>query len=304
MLRIVPCFGARPWQLSAFSFSNMRDWSTPMQMVGHFSSTFDETAPDWGNRPYLVGASRDRPRIPAGGLGVGPLQSAPKSPLGSENGRNPCTTARHNGRVTTYCRGVPIGAKKFSPIPTLTMIGIDFSEPSPKRTRAQNASFWTKCSIPVAREPPISLPSHSRFDTGCLGPERRWSKKIDTEARPSPGTARRCTGAFRAERVPLHQQDSEIGRIRAQFARSRAWSGRGGLHSPDFHPGGPRIFSTHYAQPCGKILGGEQKILPRCISPEYSRGSGIRVPVASENFFHHRGTKIVSSESISSAPYY
>lgn len=73
---------------------------------------------------------------------------------------------------------------------------------------------------------------------------------------------------------------------------------------PDFHPGGPRIFSTHYAQPCGKILGGEQKILPRCISPEYSRGSGRCTPVASENFFHHRGTKIVSSESISSAPYY
>lgn len=146
--------------------------------------------------------------------------------------------------MTTYCRGVPIGAKKFSPIPTVMDLEIDFPKSPPKRTWAQNASFQTKCSISVAQEPPISLPSHSRFDTGCLGPERRWSKKIDTEARPSPGTARRCTGAFRAERVPLHQQDSEIGRIRAQFARSRAWSGRGGLHSPDFHPGGPRIFSS------------------------------------------------------------
>lgn len=70
-----------------------------------------------------------------------------------------------------------------------------------------------------------------------------------------------------------------------------------------FIPGVREYFRPHYAQPCGKILGGEQKILPRCISPEYSRGSGIRVPVASENSFHHRGTKIVSSESISSAPY-
>lgn len=183
------------------------------------------------------------------------------------------------------------------------MTGIDISKSPPKRTGAQNLSFGPKWRPSVAREPPISLPSHSRFDTGCLGPERRWSKKIDTEARPSPGTARRCTGAFRAGRVPLHQQDSEIGRIRAQFARSRAWSGRGGLHSPDFHPGGPRIFSTHYAQPCGKILGGEQKILPRCISSRIFSGSGRCTPVASENFFHHRGTKIVSSESISSAPY-
>lgn len=122
---------------------------------------------------------------------------------------------------------------------------IDFPKRPPKRTWAQNASFQTKCSISVAREPPISLPSHSRFDTGCLGPERRWSKKIDTEARPSPGTARRCTGAFRAERVPLHQQDSEIGRIRAQFARSRAWSGRGAPHSPGFSfRGSENIFHT------------------------------------------------------------
>lgn len=51
MLRIVPCFGAQRWQLSAFSFSNMRDWSTPMQMLGHFSSTFGETAPNWGIGP-------------------------------------------------------------------------------------------------------------------------------------------------------------------------------------------------------------------------------------------------------------
>ena len=87
MLRIVRIFSAHDdGTLSTSSLSNMRDWSTPMQMVGHFSSTFDETAPNWGILPYLMGASRGWPRIVSGGLGVGPLQSAPKSPLSSENG--------------------------------------------------------------------------------------------------------------------------------------------------------------------------------------------------------------------------
>ena len=47
MLRIVRTTSAHnDGTLSTFSFSNMRDWSTPMQMLGHFSSTFDETAPN------------------------------------------------------------------------------------------------------------------------------------------------------------------------------------------------------------------------------------------------------------------
>ena len=74
MLRIVRTTSARnDGTLSTFSFSNMRDWSTPMQMLGHFSSTFDETAPNWGILPCLTGASSGWPRIPAGQLGGGPI---------------------------------------------------------------------------------------------------------------------------------------------------------------------------------------------------------------------------------------
>lgn len=87
MLRIVPLATSHnDGTLSGLHKLDLRDWSTPMQMVGHFSSTFGETAPNRGNRPYLMGASRGWPRIVSGGLGVGPLQSAPKSPLSSENG--------------------------------------------------------------------------------------------------------------------------------------------------------------------------------------------------------------------------
>ena len=87
MLRIVRIFSAHNHSVfSTIDKLDLRDWSTPMQMVGHFSSTFDETAPNWGNRPHLMGAGRGWPRIVSGGLGVGPLQSAPKSPLSSENG--------------------------------------------------------------------------------------------------------------------------------------------------------------------------------------------------------------------------
>ena len=87
MLRIVRIFSPRNHTaLSTSSLSNVRDWSTPMQMVGHFSSTFDETAPNRGNRPYLMGASRGGPRIVSGGLGGSPLNWTGKSPLSSENG--------------------------------------------------------------------------------------------------------------------------------------------------------------------------------------------------------------------------
>lgn len=185
------------------------------------------------------------------------------------------------------------------------MTGIDISKSPPKRTGAQNLSFGPKWRIPAAREPPISLPSHSRFERVCLGPERTRAKKIRTEARPSPGTARRCTGAFRVERVPLHQHDSEIGRIRAQFAHSEAWSGRGAPHSPGFSFwGSENIFIHIMHNRVGKYSEGSKKSSRAAFRPEYSRGSGRCTPVASENFFHHRGTKIVSSESISSVPYY
>ena len=126
----------------------------------------------------------------------------------------------------------------------------------------------------MAREPPISLPSHSRFERVCLGPERTRAKKIDTERGPSPGTARRCTGAFRVGRVPLHQHDSEIGRIRAQFAHNAAWSGRGGLHSPGFSFwGSENIFIHIVHNRVGKYSEGSKKSSRAAFRPEYSRGA-------------------------------
>ena len=138
----------------------------------------------------------------------------------------------------------PDRGKKVFAHPNSDGLGDRFSKTSSKTHPG------TRCVIPDETAPfcgpgtpnlaPFSLSVRHRLSR----PRATLVEKNRTEARPSPGTARRCTGAFRAERVPLHQQDSEIGRVGAQFARSRAWSGRGGLHSPDFHSGGPRIFSS------------------------------------------------------------
>lgn len=180
---------------------------------------------------------------------------------------------------------------------------IDFPKRPPKRTWAQNASFQTKWRIPVAQEPPISLPSHSRFDTGCLGPERTRAKKF--AQKPGPPPAQHVAAPGLSELGGFHSTSRirKSGELEPNSLVAERGVGVGASTPRIFILGVREYFRPHYAQPCGKILGGEQKILPRCISPEYSRGSGIRVPVASENFFHHRGTKIVSSESISSAPY-
>ena len=155
------------------------------------------------------------------------------------------------------------------------MTGIDFPKSPPKCTWAQNASFQTKWRIPVAREPPISLPSHSRFERVCLGPERTRAEKIDTEARPSPGTARRCTGAFRVGRVPLHQHSVEKRRIGRRFAHSEAWSGRGAPHSPGFSFwGSENIFIHIMHNRVGKYSEGSKKSSRAAFRPEYSRGAG------------------------------
>lgn len=87
MLRIVPLATSHDHSVfSTIDKLDLRDWSTPMQMVGHFSSTFDETAPNWGILPYLMGASSGWPRIVSGGLGGSPLNWTGKSPLPCENG--------------------------------------------------------------------------------------------------------------------------------------------------------------------------------------------------------------------------
>ena len=127
----------------------------------------------------------------------------------------------------------------------------------------------------MAREPPISLPSHSRFERVCLGPERTRAKKIDTERGPSPGTARRCTGAFRVGRVPLHQHSVEKRRIGRRFAHSEAWSGRGAPHSPGFSFwGSENIFIHMMHNRVGKCSEGSKKSSRAAFRPEYSRGAG------------------------------
>lgn len=136
-------------------------------------------------------------------------------------------------------------------------------------------------------------------------PRANEGEKNRTEARPSPGTARRCTGAFRVGRVPLHQQDSEIGRIRAQFARNRAWSGRGAPHSPGFSFwGSENIFIHIMHKRVGKYSEGSKKSSRAAFRPEYSRGSGRCTPVASENFFFNHRTIAPPMERSRSPPYW
>ena len=180
---------------------------------------------------------------------------------------------------------------------------IDFSESSPKRTGAQNASFWTKCSISVAREPPISLPSHSRFERVCLGPARTRAKKI--AQKPGPPPAQHVAAPGLSELSGFHSTTAirKSGELAPNSLVTERGVGVGLPTPPDFHSGGPRIFSSTLCTTVWENTRRGAKILPRCVSPRIFSGSGRCTPVASENFFHHRGTKIVFSESISSAPY-
>ena len=175
---------------------------------------------------------------------MGPIFWTPLFPSSSENGRNSCTTARYNARVTTYYSVAPIGAKKFSPIPQSMDLEVNISKLPPKCIWAQNASFWPQCDISVAREPPISLPSHSRFEKTQLALERPCRKNFAQKPGPPPAQHVAAPGSLRVERVPLHHHDSEIGRIGSQFAHSRSWSGRGAHHSIPSAFWGPRIFSS------------------------------------------------------------
>ena len=141
-------------------------------------------------------------------------------------------------------RPLPIGWKRVLVHPNTDGLGDRYFEIVSKTHGSTKSVVWARMRRVCGPRTPNLAPFSLSIRESLSRPGANEGEKNRTEARPSPGTARRCTGAFRAERVPLHQQDSEIGRIRAQFARSRAWSGRGGLHSPDFHPGGPRIFSS------------------------------------------------------------
>ena len=105
-------------------------------------------------------------------------------------------------------------------------------------------------------------------------PRAPLPEKFCTERGPSPGTARRCTGAFRVERVPLHQHSVEKRRIGRQFARNRAWSGRGAPHSPGFSFwGSENIFIHMMHNRVGKYSEGSKKSSRAAFRPEYSRGA-------------------------------
>ena len=61
--------------------------------------------------------------------------------------------------------------------------------------------------------------------------------------------------------------------------------GVGASTPPDFHLGVREYFHPHDAQPCGKILGGEQKILPRCISSRVFSGEREMRSCGPRNFY-------------------
>ena len=201
-------------------------------------------------------------------------------------------------------RPLPIGWKRVLVHPNTDGLGGRYFEIASKTHPGAESAVWARMRRSCGPRTPNLAPFSLSIRESLSRPSAPLPEKNCTEARPSPGTARRCTGAFRVERVPLHQHDSEIGRIRAQFARNRAWSGRGAPHSPGFSFwGSENIFIHIVHNRVGKYSEGSKKSSRAAFRPEYSRGSGRCTPVASENFFHHRGTKIVSSESISSASY-
>lgn len=124
------------------------------------------------------------------------------------------------------------------------MTGIDFPKSPPKCTWAQNASFQTKCSAPVAREPPISLPSHSRFERVCLGPAQSRAKKI--AQKPGPPPAQHVAAPGLSELSGFHSTSTirKSGELEPNSLIARRGVGVGLPTPPDFHSGGPRIFSS------------------------------------------------------------
>ena len=139
----------------------------------------------------------------------------------------------------------------------------------------------TKCVIPDEMQhfcgprTPNLAPFSLSIRESLSRPGAPLPEKFCTERGPSPGTARRCTGAFRVGRVPLHHRDSEIGRFGSQFAHNRAWSGRGAPHSPGFSFwGSENIFVHMMHNRVGKCSEGSKKSSRAAFRPEYSRGAG------------------------------
>lgn len=171
-------------------------------------------------------------------------------------------------------RPLPIGWKKVLVHPNTDHDWNRFPKIASKTHGSVKSVVWAKMAHSCGPRTPNLAPFSLSIRESLSRPRAPLPEKNCTEARPSPGTARRCTGAFRVGRVPLHQQDSEIGRIRAQFAHSEAWSGRGAPHSPGFSFwGSENIFIHMMHNRVGKYSEGSKKSSRAAFRPEYSRGA-------------------------------
>ena len=171
-------------------------------------------------------------------------------------------------------RPLPIGWKRVLVHPNTDGLGGRYFEIASKTHPGAESAVWARMRRSCGPRTPNLAPFSLSIRESLSRPSANEGEKNRTEARPSPGTARRCTGAFRVERVPLHQHDSEIGRIRAQFAHSEAWSGRGAPHSPGFSFwGSENIFIHMMHNRVGKYSEGSKKSSRAAFRPEYSRGA-------------------------------
>lgn len=119
--------------------------------------------------------------------------------------------------------------------------------------------------------------------TQAVSAQSDAGRKKSTQ-KPGPPPAQHVAAPGRSELSGFHSTSRirKSGELGANSLVTERGVGVGLPTPPAFHSGGPRIFSTHYAQPCGKILGGEQKILPRCISSRIFSG---------EREMHSRGLR-------------
>lgn len=206
--------------------------------------------------------------------------------------------------MTTYCRGVPIGGKKVLVHPNTDHDWNRFPKIVPKMHLGTKCVILDEMQHFCGPRTPNLAPFSLSVRESLSRARANEGEKIRTEARPSPGTARRCTGAFRVGRVPLHQHSVEKRRIGRRFAHSEAWSGRGAPHSPGFSFwGSENIFIHIVHNRVGKYSEGSKKSSRAAFRPEYSRGAGYALRWPQKFLFFNHRTIAPPMESISSPPY-
>ena len=169
----------------------------------------------------------------------------------------------------------PDRGKKVLVHPNSDGLGDRFSKTSSKMHPGAESAVWARMRRSCGPGTPNLAPFSLSIRESLSRARANEGEKNRTEARPSPGTARRCTGAFRVGRVPLHQHSVEKRRIGRRFAHSEAWSGRGAPHSPGFSFwGSENIFVHIMHNRVGKCSEGSKKSSRAAFRPEYSRGAG------------------------------